>query len=89
MKIYSIYDKATEKYGSYFFAENDNVAIRQFKLGMKNIPVEVVCDLALYFHGVISEDGYVSSTLSVPTIVYVMDSNSVPTVDLSEDKEGN
>lgn len=53
--IYSLYDVAIEKHSNIFFAQTDKVAVRQFKLGMKNIPNDCIRDLVLVKLGFIDE----------------------------------
>jgi len=48
LNVYSIYDKDTGKYGQPFFAETDAVAKRQFLIGCKSLPKEILVALKFF-----------------------------------------
>jgi len=50
LNVYSIYDKDTGKYGQPFFAETDAVAKRQFLIGCKSLPKEILVALKFFQH---------------------------------------
>lgn len=75
IRLYSIFDKASEEYSPIFQAVNDSVAVRQFHFAMKDNPFpsdyKLVCLGSFHFSG--GNAGVIVNTVGLDKCPYDVD----------------
>lgn len=73
MYLYSMYDSASKKYASPIMCDNDAVAIRMYKMSLRDVPAEFISDYKLYRLAIFNVVN--GSIISDPQIVNITDNN--------------